>query len=71
MSLPGLSNQNAPQGISSEKPKSDVYTVMVLIALLAVGSAIGLLCNEMNKYDWDLKAQSIQRPPPMPGMPGR
>jgi len=67
MSLPGLSNQNAPQGIPSEKPKSDVYTVMVLIALLAVGAAIALLCNEMSKYDWDLKAQSIQRPAPMQG----
>ena len=32
MSLPGLSNQNAPQGIPTEKPKSDVYTVIVLIA---------------------------------------
>jgi hypothetical protein len=32
---------------------------------LAVGSAIALLCNEMSKYDWDFKAQSIQRPAPM------
>ena len=44
MSLPGLSNQNGPQGIPTEKPRSDVYTVMVLIALLAVGAAIALLC---------------------------
>lgn len=71
MSLPGLSNQGAQQGIPSEKPKSDVYTVMLIISLLAVGAAIGLLCNEMNKYDWDMNAQSVQRPPPMPGMPGR
>jgi hypothetical protein len=51
----------------SEKPKSDVYTVMLIISLLAIGSAIALLCNEMSKYQWDYKAQSVQRPPPMPG----
>jgi hypothetical protein len=50
----------------SEKPKSDVYTVMLLIALLAVGAAIALLCSEMSKYDWDWKAQSIPRPAAAP-----
>ena len=67
MSLPGLNNPNAPQGMSAEKPKSDVYTVMLVIALLAIFSAIALLCSEMGKYEWDFKAQSIQRPAPMPG----
>jgi hypothetical protein len=52
--------------MSSEKPKSDVYTVMLVIALLAVGAAIALLCSEMSKYDWDWKAQSIQRPAAAP-----
>jgi hypothetical protein len=50
----------------SEKPKSDVYTIMLLIALLAVGAAIALLCSEMNKYEWDYKAQTIQRPAALP-----
>jgi hypothetical protein len=66
MSLPGLNNPNAPQGMPAEKPKSDVYTVMLIVALMAVGAAVALLCNEMGKYDWDYKAQSIQRPAPMP-----
>jgi hypothetical protein len=66
MSLPGLNNPNA-QGMPTEKPKSDVYTVMLVIALLAIFSAIALLGSEMGKYEWDFKAQSIQRPAPMPG----
>ncbi len=66
MSLPGLNNPGGPQGMPSEKPKSDVYTVMLLIALMAVGAAIALLCSEMSKYEWDYKASSIQRPPALP-----
>jgi len=66
MSVPGLNNQNSPQGMPVEKPKSDVYTVMLLIALMAIGSAIALLCSEMSKYEWDWKAQSIQRPAAAP-----
>jgi hypothetical protein len=67
MSQPGfpsnLSNPVAQQrGMAVEKPKSDVYTVMLIIALLAIGAAIGLLCSEMSKYDWDIKAQSVPRP---------
>jgi hypothetical protein len=66
MSLPGLNNPGAPQGLPSEKPKSDVYTMLLMIALLAIGAGIAMLCNEMNKYEWDPKAQSIQKPAPMP-----
>jgi hypothetical protein len=58
----------------AEKPRSDVYTVMLVISLLAVFAAIGLLSLEMDKYGWDIKAQSIQRPPPIPAAapaPGR
>ena len=66
MSQPGfpsnLSNQSQQRGVVVEKPKSDVYTVMLIIALLAIGAAIGLLCSEMSKYDWDIKAQSVPRP---------
>ncbi len=62
-----IDSPNAPQGIPGEKPKSDIYTVMLLIALLAVGAAIALLCSEMSKYEWDYKAQTIQRPAAIPG----
>ena len=41
--FPGLGNQSPQQqGVAVEKPKSDVYTVMLLIALLAIGIAIAL-----------------------------
>lgn len=60
----GLPNQQQQQqrGVAVEKPKSDVYTVMLIIALLSILAGIGLLCSEMSKYDWDFKAQGIQRP---------
>jgi len=75
MSLPGFNNPaQSPQSKgSSEKPRSDVYTMMLLIGLLAVLAGIFLLCSEMSKYNWDFKANNVPRPKamlPASGTPG-
>ena len=54
--FPGLGNQSPQQqGVAVEKPKSDVYTVMLLIALLASGLSIGALASELDKFNWEIK----------------
>jgi len=63
MSQHGLPGSNNQQGMVVEKPKSDVYTVMLFIALAAVLAAIGLLSSELNKYEWDTNAQKVKSAP--------
>ena len=64
--FPGLTNQpqimmsptlGGPQtqGVVVQKPKSDVYTVMLVIAFLALVLGIVCLVLEMESYDWDYK----------------
>jgi hypothetical protein len=57
----GLPNQQqAQRGVAVEKPKSDIYTVMLIIALISILCAIGLLSSELSKYDWDFKPQGTR-----------
>ncbi len=44
------------------KPKSNVYTVMLFLALVAQGLAITFLCLEMARYKWDIKATEAGSP---------
>ncbi|GEM_PF-994483 len=44
------------------KPKSNVYTVMLFLALVAQGLAITFLCLEMARYEWDIKAREAGSP---------
>jgi hypothetical protein len=40
----------------------DIYTVLLLTALVAIGISIGLLAVELQKYQWDIKAVSGGNP---------
>jgi hypothetical protein len=40
---------------SHRKPKADLYTVFLVVALLAVLLGILFLCLYMNDYNWQLK----------------
>ncbi len=42
-------------GVSVPKPRSDIYTMMLFLSLLALGAAIALLCVEMSRFNWELK----------------
>lgn len=73
--FPGLSNQpqmmmsptlgGQAQGVVVLKPKSDVYTVMLVIAFLALTLGIICLVLEMDAYNWEYKG-----PPAGGGAPG-
>jgi hypothetical protein len=45
------------RGVVVEKPKADIYTVMLILSFVAI--VIGCLClyGEMNSYGFDLKAR--------------
>ena len=45
-----------PQGVVVQKPKSDVYTTMLFLALIAIIIAILCLYLEMRSYNMDIKA---------------
>lgn len=52
-------------GVPVQKAKSNVYTMMLFLSLVAIGIAIGILCAEMARYEWDIKAQQgAMRPRP-------
>ncbi len=53
MSSPVLTN---PQGQAYSKPRPDVYTVLLALAILALIGAIVLLYLEMQRFEFDLKA---------------
>ena len=50
MSQPDLSSANAPRGVLVQRPKASVYTVMLVIALLAILLASLFLWLEIGKY---------------------
>lgn len=62
VSQPDLTSPAAPPGRSVvvQRPKSDVYTVMLGIALLAVVIACVLLWLEFRRYKGDINATSAK-----------
>ena len=58
---PGMPAPGAVPG-PAVKPKSNVYTVMLFLALVAQGLAITFLCLEMARYKWDIKATEAGSP---------
>ena len=54
MSPPDLTDAN--RGVIVQKPKADVYTWLLLVALIAILMAITFLLMELSRYDWDFKA---------------
>jgi len=48
------------RGVVVHKPKADVYTVLLGIAFAAILMAITLLCMELSRYNWDVKANGAK-----------
>ena len=61
MSQPDLTSPAAPgRNVVVQRPKNDVYTVMLGIALLAIVIAITLLALELKRYKGDFKASGAK-----------
>jgi hypothetical protein len=43
-----------------QKPKANVYTMMMILSLIAIGVACFCLNAEMNEYRWDMKAKTVK-----------
>lgn len=47
---------DAPRGVYVQKPKADIYTVLLAIALVAILIACVILYLEMSAYNFDIRA---------------
>jgi hypothetical protein len=56
MSLPSSNN---PGGVYIKKPKADIYTALLFVALVALVIGITMLCKEMERYNWEFKASAM------------
>ena len=64
MSSPGLSNSDKPR-VPYRKPRADIYTVLLALALAAVLIGVTFLALEMDIYHWEFKGgpnASLPRP---------
>ena len=59
MSLPNLASDQTP-GLVVHKPKADIYTWLLLVALVAIILACTFLAMELNRYNWDFKASGAR-----------
>lgn len=50
------------RGVVVQKPRADIYTALLGVALVAVLLAIVCLCLEMARYKWDMKASGVGAP---------
>jgi len=50
--------KSTPAARSYRKPEADLYTVMLVVSLLAVIIGIVFLCLEMNQYKWEIKGMA-------------
>jgi len=53
-------DSNNPQGVVVQKPRSDIYTTMLFLSLIAILVAILCLWLEMRAYNMDIKASEAQ-----------
>jgi hypothetical protein len=58
VSLPDLTDPN--RGLVAHKPKADIYTWLLLVALVAIIMACTFLAMELNRYNWDFKASGAR-----------
>lgn len=47
-----------------KKPKTDAYSTMLIVSVLALTIAIVVLCLELNRYEWKIDPNSMLAPAP-------
>ncbi len=55
-----LGSTDRGPGIAVQKPRPDIYTVLLGLALTAILIAIICLVLELGRYGWDYKAASVR-----------
>lgn len=60
MSLPEPALSNPPRSGPGEKPKFSIYTMMLVLSLLATIVACAFLVNELASFQWDWSAQGAR-----------
>jgi hypothetical protein len=55
-----LGSTDRGPGIPVQKPRPDIYTVLLGLSLLAIIIAIVMLVLELGRYGWDYKAASVR-----------
>jgi hypothetical protein len=55
-----LGSTDRGPGIAVQKPRPDIYTVLLGLALTAILLAIICLVLELGRYGWDYKAASVR-----------
>lgn len=50
------------QGVYVKKPKADIYTALLFVALVALIIGIIMLVKEMDRYEWKFKADYALAP---------
>jgi hypothetical protein len=58
-------------GIAVQKPRPDIYTVLLGLALTAILIAIICLVLELGRYGWDYKAASARLSMIAPAVPSQ
>ena len=67
MSQPGSRQVSGPV----QKPRSNVYTVLLILSLLAIGTGIGLLWAELAGYNYEIKGPTGYHMPVEADTPAR
>ena len=57
-----LDSTNEPGGIYEERPRSNIYTAMLGVALVALIFATVMMSMELSEYGWDLKPTDVPTP---------
>lgn len=54
-----LDSTNAPGGIYEEKPRSNIYTAMLAVSLVALIFACAMLSMELKEYNFETKPTAV------------
>ena len=55
--LGSKSADTASRGVVVEKPRANIYTMLLLLSFVALAIGIACLAFEMQAYNWEFKAR--------------
>lgn len=61
MTVSSADSSDASRGVVVQKPKTDIYTAMLAISLVAIIVSIILLVIELGKFKWQFNAEDAKK----------